>query len=225
MAVGPREIHDTTKESEPPLSRFAGPESALVLEQMADTAVRHGSTKTSREVEMGWRYLVAGSVAVMLSLITEGPAIAAPDVVKVGLDHYRGKWLEIGRTPMFITDGCVAGYSTYQRDKSTGDIAVEDGCRVGTPKGRLKTVEGKGRIQDFGSTNAKMRVQYAFLITFDYWVLYKSPDKSWFISADPQMLNLWIYSRTIPSTASLRRMVRKASELGYDVRKLEFPAQ
>lgn len=168
---------------------------------------------------------IAGFLAALFALATGGTAIAAPNVVKVGLDHYRGTWLEIGRTPMFITDGCVAGYSTYRRDKSTGDIAVEDGCRVGTPKGRLKTVEGNGRIQDPGSSNAKMRVRYGFLITFDYWVLYKSPDKSWFISADPQMSNLWIYSRTVPSKASLRRMVRKASELGYDVRKLEFPAQ
>jgi apolipoprotein D and lipocalin family protein len=39
------------------------------------------------------------------------------------------------------------------------------------------------------------------------------------------MKDLWIYSRTVPSTAKLRRMIRMASELGYDVRKLEFPPQ
>jgi len=153
------------------------------------------------------------------------PALAAPKVVKVEPDHYRGTWLEIGRTPMFLTDGCVAGYSTYKRGKTRDQVLVEDGCHVDNPKGRLKTVEGIGTIEDFGSTNAKMRVRYPLLITFNYWVLYKSPDKSWFISANPSMTDLWIYSRTVPSKAKLQRMIRKAGELGYDVRKLEFPAQ
>lgn len=150
-------------------------------------------------------------------------ASAAPDVAKVGPDHYRGTWLEIGRTPMFLTDGCVAGYSTYRKGKAPREVLVEDGCRVDTPKGRLKTINGTGTIQDFGSTNAKMRVRYPLLITFNYWVLYKAPDKSWFISANPSMTDLWIYSRTIPSKQKLQRMIRKARELGYDVRKLEFP--
>lgn len=153
------------------------------------------------------------------------PAWAEPKPVAVGMDHYRGTWLEIGRTPMWLTDGCVAGYSTYRPGKKWGEIAVEDGCHVDTPKGRLKTVEGTGRILDLGSTNAKMRVRYPLLITFNYWVLYKSPDKSWFISANPGMTDLWIYARNVPSKAKLKTMVRKASQLGYDIRKLEFPAQ
>ena len=151
-------------------------------------------------------------------------AAAAPKVARVGPDHYTGTWLEIGRTPMFLTDGCVAGYSTYRRGETPDEVLVEDGCHVDTPKGRLKTVNGTGKIEDFGTTNAKMRVRYPLLITFNYWVLYKSPDKTWFISANPSMKDLWIYSRTVPSKARLQRMVRKARELGYDVSKLEFPA-
>lgn len=166
---------------------------------------------------------VAALLTIVLNLVLATAATAAPDVVKVGPDHYRGTWLEIGRTPMFLTDGCVAGYSTYRKGKTADQVIVEDGCRVDTPKGRLKTINGTGRIEDFGTTNAMMRVRYPLLITFNYWVLYKSSDKSWFISANPSMTNLWIYSRTVPSRARLKRMVRKAGELGYDVRKLEFP--
>ncbi len=169
--------------------------------------------------------LTAAGTLVALTLFGfSGLAFAEPKVVAVGKDHYRGTWLEIGRTPMWLTDGCVAGYSTYKPGKTPGEIEVQDGCRVGMPRGRLKTVNGKGRIIDFGQANAKMRVRYPLLVTFNYWVLYKSPDKSWFISSNPEMSNLWIYSRTVPSKAALRRMVRKASDLGYDVRKLEFPA-
>ena len=78
---------------------------------------------------------------------------------------------------------------------------------------------------DFASTKAKMRVRYPLLITFNYWVLYKSPDKSWFISANPSTDDVWVYARNVPSKAKLERMMMKVRELGYDVKKLEFPAQ
>jgi apolipoprotein D and lipocalin family protein len=171
------------------------------------------------------RVLAILAVAASLTAGVAASAGASPKVVKVGLDHYRGTWLEIARTPMFLTDGCVAGYSTYRKGKVPDEVLVEDGCRVDTPEGRLKTVTGSGKIEDFGTANAKMRVRYPLLITFNYWVLYKSPDNSWFISASPSMKELWIYSRAVPSKKRLERMVRKASELGYDVGKLEFPAQ
>lgn len=162
-----------------------------------------------------------------LAVIVSGTSLAhaEPKVVRVGPDHYRGTWLEIGRRPMYLTDGCVAGYSTYRQGPARNEILVEDGCREGTPEGRLKTIKGAGTITDFGTTNAKMRVRYPWFITFNYWVLYKSPDHSWFISANPSMTDLWIYARTAPSKDKLQRMVKKVSELGYDVRKLEFPAQ
>jgi apolipoprotein D and lipocalin family protein len=169
-----------------------------------------------------WKCLV-GILLLAGTLVSHTATAAEPQVVKVGADHYRGTWLEIGRRPMWLTDGCVAGYSTYRRGKSPDEVLVEDGCRVGNPKGRLKTIRGTGLIVDFDSEKAKMRVRYPLLITFNYWVLYKSPDKSWFISANPDMTNLWIYARTVPSKAKLKTMVRKASQLGYDVRKLEFP--
>ncbi|MFK0383579.1 lipocalin family protein [Agrobacterium sp. NPDC090273] len=174
---------------------------------------------------MGPRSCVPTFLLIALGLVSSftTDAGATPKVVKVGPDHYRGTWLEIGRTPMFLTDGCVAGYSTYRRGVKPDDVIVEDGCYVDTPAGRLKTVRGTGKIEDFGTTNAKMRVRYPLLITFNYWVLYKSPDKTWFISATPSMSDLWIYSRTVPTNAQLKRMIRKASELGYDVQKLEFP--
>lgn len=154
-----------------------------------------------------------------------GHAAEVQRVARVDTAHYRGTWLEVGRTPMFLTNGCVAGYSTYKPGSKPNEVIVEDGCRVDSPNGRLKTIHGSGLITDFGSTNAKMRVRYPLLITFNYWVLYEAPDKSWFISATPDTANLWIYAREKPSKRHLQRMVRKARSLGYDTQKLEFPAQ
>lgn len=148
---------------------------------------------------------------------------AEPNVEKVPLAHYSGTWLEIARRPMWITDGCVAGFTTYRAGKNSKEIEVLDGCHDTTPSGKLKTVKGKGRLLDADARRAKLRVQYPFFITYNYWVLYVSPDKSWFISADPQLKNLWIYARHPPTKNLLSIMVRKARALGYDVSKLEFP--
>ena len=166
-----------------------------------------------------------GALTVSLLLFSGSLATAAPKPIAVDAGHYRGTWLEIGRMPMLLTDGCVAGYSTYRQGKSADEVLVEDGCREGTPRGKLKTINGVGKILDFASTKAKMRVRYPLLITFNYWVLYKSPDKSWFISANPSTDDVWVYARNVPSKAKLERMMMKVRELGYDVKKLEFPAQ
>lgn len=175
---------------------------------------------------------MAGKLTRSLGVLTAfgllaGSAYSAdvPKVAKVDVSHYRGTWLEIGRTPMWLTDGCVAGYSTYRRGEKSNEVMVEDGCRTGTPSGPLKTIHGKGMIEDFGTTNAKMRVHYPLLIRYNYWVRYEAPDRSWFISATPDMSNLWIYSRNVPAKAKLKRMVQKARDLGYDVGKLEYPPQ
>lgn len=154
------------------------------------------------------------------------PAVAAePQVAQVDNHHYRGTWLEIGRRPMWLTDGCVAGYTTYRPGVRPDEIMVEDGCHEGTPAGKLRTVEGQGKLSDANTTKAKLRVRYPLLITFNYWVIYEAPGHDWFISADPEMKNLWIYSRRVPTKRKLSVMVQKAKSLGYDVRKLEFPPQ
>ena len=167
------------------------------------------------------------AIALALVALAGAPAAsrAEPTVAQVNNKHYRGTWLEIGRTPMWLTDGCVAGYTKYRQGSRADQIMVEDGCREGTPTGKLKTVKGKGELLDVETTRAKLKVRYPLLITFNYWVLYEAPSQDWFISADPGMKNLWIYSRRVPSKQKLSVMVKKAKSLGYDVRKLEFPAQ
>lgn len=167
------------------------------------------------------------AIALAFAALASPPAVARaePAVVHVDKNHYRGTWLEIGRRRMWLTDGCVAGYTTYRPGPRAGQIVVEDGCHQGSPTGKLKTVKGKGELLDLETTRAKLRVRYPFFITFNYWVLYEAPGHDWFISADPEMNNLWIYSRRVPAKSKLSGMMKKAKSLGYDVRKLEFPLQ
>ena len=139
---------------------------------------------------------------------------------------YTGTWYEIGRRPMKLTDGCVAGGTTYT--PQGGDrVRVLDFCRAGSPSGKLKTIGGLARVVDPGS-NAKLHVTYRFFgiipVPRDYWVLERAEDYSWFISADPSFHDLWIYTRNPrPTAAEIAPLVARAKALGYDTSLLEFP--
>ena len=141
---------------------------------------------------------------------------------------YSGMWHEIARRPMAITNGCVAGATEYGRS-GKGSIQVLDSCRMGSPQGEVKTVGGAGRILDPGF-NAKLRVDYKLYgfvpVQRDYWVLDRADDYSWFISTDPTLRDLYIFTRDPQIGASQRRrLITRAAALGYDVSKLEFPEQ
>jgi len=136
---------------------------------------------------------------------------------------WSGRWHEVARLPDRLTDGCVAGASTYTPVSETR-IDVRDTCQVGTPSGREKAIGGRGEILDPG-TNAKLRVRYlAGFITWDYWILDRADDYSWFISADPTFERLFIYTREVPTEAQVRALTERARALGYDVSRLEYPA-
>ena len=165
--------------------------------------------------------------AVFLSGCVTAPssdAVRAPTPARaVDLERfYSGRWLEIARLPMGLTDGCVAGATNYVVVNPTR-VDVRDTCQVGTPQGREKAIGGRGEVLDPGF-NAKLRVRYVGgLITWDYWVLDHAEDYSWFISADPTFEKLWIYTREVPNAAERQALVARAAALGYDVSRLEFP--
>lgn len=137
---------------------------------------------------------------------------------------WSGRWHEIARLPDRLTDGCVAGASIYTPVEGMR-VDVRDTCQVGTPDGKEKAIGGRGEILDPG-TNAKLRVKYlAGFVTWDYWVLDRADDYSWFISADPTFNRLFIYTRDLPNEQQVRALTERARALGYDVSRLEFPAQ
>lgn len=140
---------------------------------------------------------------------------------------YAGTWYEIGRRPMSLTNGCVAGGTTYTL-QDNAKVTVLDFCHAGSPAGALKTIGGPARIVDPG-TNAKLHVSYRLFgfipVQRDYWVLERADDYSWFISADPSFHDLWIYTRApSPTAGQIATLVARAKALGYDVGLLEFPA-
>lgn len=178
---------------------------------------------------MTMNYLAPLVLAALLVACATAPAQHAPAAAKpVALEQfYQGTWYEIGRRPMWLTDGCVAGGSTYTRTDAT-HLTVLDFCRQGSPTGKEKTIGGPATIIDPG-TNARMRVNYRLFgfipVTKEYQVLDHADDYSWFISSDPTFHDLWIYTRSAsPSAELVTELTHRAAALGYDVTKLEFPA-
>ena len=167
-------------------------------------------------------FTLAGCATIDASSNSQHPA-ATIDAAR----FYTGTWYEIGRRPMSLTDGCVAGGTTYT--PQGGDkVKVLDFCHKGLPAGELKTIGGPAHIVDPGS-NAKLHVSYRFFgllpIPRDYWVLARADDYSWFISADPSFHDLWIYTRNPhPTQAEIAPLVARGKALGYDTNLLEFPA-
>jgi apolipoprotein D and lipocalin family protein len=185
------------------------------------------------ECKAGARVLpgcVCAAVLLLGSIPAAGAAPTAPEPAKSvdAARFYTGVWREIGRRPMKITDGCVAGATEYTLVNAT-KVKVRDTCTSGTPSGPVKAIGGPATILDPGK-NAKLHVSYRYLgliaVDRDYWVLDHADDYSWFISADPSFDNLWIYTRDPHVDAGERaQLVDRAKALGYDVSKLEFPAQ
>lgn len=175
---------------------------------------------------MSMRIPLVAAVLSLSACVTapSADAVRAPAPIRaVDLERfYTGRWLEIARLPMRLTDGCVAGATNYVVVSPTR-VDVRDTCQVGTPEGREKAIGGRGEVLDPG-VNAKLRVRYVGgLVTWDYWVLDHAEDYSWFISADPTFDKLWIYTREVPDAAERQALVARTAALGYDVSRLEFP--
>ncbi len=132
---------------------------------------------------------------------------------------YKGSWLEVARRPMWITDGCVAGVTSYARSDRSNQVLVRDSCRKGNEE---VVINGAAEILDPGY-NSRLRVQYNPLLSVDYNIVDRAEDYSWFIETSPSLDNLFIFSRKRPSAARLAALVARARALGYDTSTLEFP--
>ena len=157
----------------------------------------------------------------------EPPSTVAARAVTVDpARFYTGTWYEIGRRPMWLTNGCVAGGTTYTLE-GEARVRVLDFCHQGSPAGARKTIGGAARITDPGNF-ARLHVGYRLFgfvpVPRDYWVQEHADDYSWFISADPTFHDLWIYTRSpAPSPELVKLLTDKARALGYDTSLLEFP--
>jgi apolipoprotein D and lipocalin family protein len=141
---------------------------------------------------------------------------------------FTGRWYEIARTPMKLTDGCVAGTTDYLAG-SNGELIDRDACRMGTPAGKEKAYQGPVSILDPGENN-KVMVRYTVYgiipVVRTYWMLDHGVDYQWFIVANPAFTNVSIFTRSPrPDEKLVAALTARVRALGYDAGKLEYPTE
>jgi apolipoprotein D and lipocalin family protein len=176
--------------------------------------------------------ILIGAAALALATLSGAPALAAgkaPEPVG-GLEtdsFYMGAWREIARVPTKETLGCVGGETLFGRDHLGGIISRET-CRLQDPvSGKLRVASGTVKILNPG-TNTKFLITYQakgpFKPKSEYWVL--DSGRNWFIIANPAFTSASIYSRASePDQRTKDLLANRLKGLGFDVTKLEWPAQ
>ncbi len=178
-----------------------------------------------------WRCsLIIGGVVALIGCAHGDEKPVAPEPTKtVDVSRfYTGRWYEIARTPMHLTDGCVAGTTDYL-PAADGTLIQRDACRDGTPEGKEEMYQGPVTILNPGE-NTKTSVRYTvwgvFPVWRTYWMLDHGDDYGWFIVSDPEFKNISLFTRSPrPSQSDVESLTKRARELGYDASKLEYPEQ
>jgi len=153
----------------------------------------------------------------------EAPRAPEPAKAVDVASFYAGRWYEVGRTPMKLTDGCVAGTTDYQT--KDGGLYQRDACRDKTPAGKEKVIGGSLKILNPGR-NTKVHVKYQLFgllpINRDYWML--DHTDAWFIMATPDLKLVHLYTRdATPAPEVVANMTQAVKAHGY-AGELEFPA-
>lgn len=172
---------------------------------------------------------LAIQVSGCVSLSERQAEAVAPQPTKTvdGVRFFTGRWYEIARTPMKVTDGCVAGTTDYFKAPD-GQMIDKDACRMGSPTGKEKSFSGP--ITLLNDENNKMRVDYKVFGLFTaprtYWILDHDETYGWFIVSNPNFDQVSVFSRNArPSPSEIAMLNAKTKALGYDVSKLEYPAR
>lgn len=147
-------------------------------------------------------------------------AAPAPPATTANLDlgRYLGKWYELARYDHFFERGCAGVTATYAVE---GDhLRVENTCLKGGLDGPRKSIRGKAWVPDRRAPG-KLKVQFFWPFSADYWVLEVADDYAWALVGDGDREHCWILGRSpVMEEALYARLVEKLRARGYDPRKL-----
>ncbi|MBW2493123.1 MAG: lipocalin family protein [Deltaproteobacteria bacterium] len=165
---------------------------------------------------------------VALALLLAACQTARPplDVVAdVDLERYTGKWYEIASFPQHFQRGCVATMATYAL-REDGRLDVRNQCRDESFDGELRRAEGVAWIVDPGESSAKLKVQFFWPFSGDYWIIELDRDYQYAVIGHPSRKYLWILSRTpTMPTDRYERVLERIASHGYALDRLERTPQ
>jgi len=162
-------------------------------------------------------------VAFLLGCQTSRLSLGVVD--EVDLDRYAGRWYEIASFPQRFQRGCVATVATYTL-LDDDRIRVENECRDESLDGDLRRVEGVAWLKDPSESNAKLRVQFFWPFSGDYWIIELDTDYRYAVVGHPSRDYLWILSRT-PTIDPVvyRTLLGRIERMGFEIERLERTLQ
>ena len=152
------------------------------------------------------------------------PQSDLPTVAHVDLKRYTGLWHEIARLPVRFEKGCQHVTAEYTV-RSDGKVGVRNTCHQGSIGGPATTATATAWATD--PTNAKLKVQFFWPFTGDYWILdLDEADYRYALVGSPDREPLWILAREPHLDQTIRdRLLAKGRELGFPVENMLFTPQ
>jgi apolipoprotein D and lipocalin family protein len=158
-------------------------------------------------------------IAMLAACQTANPPLNVID--EIDLDRYVGRWYEIASFPQRFQRGCVATTTNYTR-LDDGRIRVENECRDGSFGGDLRRAEGVAWVADPDGSQAKLKVQFFWPFSGDYWIIELDPGYRYAVVGHPSRDYLWILARTpTMDPAVYETLLGRIEAQGYDLERLK----
>jgi len=144
---------------------------------------------------------------------------AAPlaTVASVDLSRYLGKWFEYAKIPTpFQPPGGTNTTATYTLNDDGASVHVRNATFIG---GKESSIEGKAWVAEPEVSSAKLKVQFFWPFSGDYWVIQlgDAEDYGYAVVGNPGRTSCWVLSRTptMPEE-QYKGILEKLTEQGYD---------
>jgi apolipoprotein D and lipocalin family protein len=140
-------------------------------------------------------------------------------VSSVDLNRYTGLWYEIARLPNFFERKLKCASATYTIRDDGRITVLNKGYYLADPK-KSTSSKGVAWIPDKNSP-AKLKVQFFWPFSGDYWIMDLDKDYRYVLVGDPARKYLWILAREKRMDEKTYNMLLgKAVENGYDVKTI-----
>jgi apolipoprotein D and lipocalin family protein len=162
------------------------------------------------------------TILILFAMLTFSSANSQkrPSVVtSVDLNKYKGKWYEIARLPNSFERKlkCTSAEYTLRDD---GKITVVNAGNYIAKPNKSTTAKGVAWIPDKNSP-AKLKVQFFWPFSGDYWIMYLDNDYRYVLVGEPALKYLWILAREkTMDNATYNMLLQKATDNGYDIKTI-----
>jgi len=137
-------------------------------------------------------------------------------IASVDLNKYAGKWYEIARLPNFFERKLKCASATYTLRPDGKITVLNAGNYIDDPQKSTSTT-GVAWVPDKNSP-AKLKVQFFWPFSGDYWIMYLDKDYRYVLVGDPDVKYLWILARDkTMDDATYNMLLQKAVDNGYNV--------